>query len=168
MSLGTNIGFTVLAALGIIMVSLGLPGNTLLLLIYVIYAFMGDFQYVTLNQLAIVAVIYLMGEIWEFVVGFFGIKKEKVTWLSVMIIGIGGLAGAVLGTAVMPILGSIIGSAVGASITAFLIEYFSGNGNDRALRLAWVAARNQFIGLVGKIVFGVTLFIMFIKVVWNI
>lgn len=168
MSLGANIGFTVLAALGIIMVSLGLPGNTLLLLTYVIYAVMGDFQYVSMNQLAVVAVIYLLGEIWEFVIGFFGIKKEKVTWLSVMIIGVGGFAGAILGTAVMPVLGSIIGSAVGASITAFLVEYFSGSGDQRALRLAWVAARNQFIGLVGKIVFGITIFIMFIKVVWNI
>lgn len=168
MSIGANVMYTIAAALGIIMVTLGLPGNTLLLIVYVIYALMGDFQHVTLNQLAVVAAIYLLGEVWEFAVGYFGIKKEKITWLSVIIIGIGGFAGAVAGTAVMPVLGSVIGSALGASVTAFFVEYFSGKDDKRAVRLAWIAARNQFIGLIGKIVFGMTIFIMFIRTLWNI
>lgn len=153
-----------LAFVGIIMTSLGLPGNTLLLILFVVYAFWGDFLSVSLNTLGIVAVLYLLGELWEFFVGYLGIKKEEVTWFSVILIGIGSFLGALAGTAFLPLLGSVAGAAIGAFVTAFLVEYIGGRGHERAVRVAWAAMRNHFLGLIGKLVFGVTILIMFIKV----
>lgn len=162
MEIFVRLGLGVLAFVGLLMTSLGLPGNTLLLLLFLVFAFLGDFVSVTINMLGIVAFLYLLGEAWELVVGYLGIKKEKVTWLSVIIIGAGSFLGALAGTAVFPILGSVLGAAVGAFITAFLVEYHAGKGHERAVRTAWVAARNHFLGLIGKLAVGITIFIMFI------
>ena len=156
----------ILAFLGIVMTSLGLPGNTLLLMLFVIYAFLGNFAELTLNNLAVIASLYLLGELWEFVVGYLGIKKEKITWCSVIIIGIGTFLGALGGTIVLPILGSIVGASIGSFVTAFFVEYLGGSGQERAFRVAWVATKNHFLAFVGKLIFGYTIFIMFIYVLF--
>ncbi len=152
-----------LSVLGLAMTLIGLPGNTFLLLLTAVYAWYGGFSYFSLEQLAFVAVIYLAGEAWEFAVGYLGIKKEKVSWWAVLFIGLGTVAGAIIGTSILPVVGSIIGASAGAFITAFGYEYFCGSGHERAMRVAIVAARNQFLALIGKLIAGVSILVILLR-----
>ena len=99
-----------------------LPGNSILLLSGLGFAFFDEAMYFNGRILSAMVLIYALGEAWEFCVSLFGIKKEKVSWWAVFLIGLGGFIGTLLGTAVFPILGSIIGGVLGASATAFLYE----------------------------------------------
>lgn len=152
MELTVKFALAALVVLSFIMSLLGMAGNTCLLLIAAGYAWYMDFTSLSLNMLGVIAAIYLVGELWEFIVGFLGIKKEKLSWLTVFVIGIGTVIGAVAGTLVLPVLGSLLGATAGSFITALIVEYFFGGNKDRALYIAWVAARNHFLALLGKLV----------------
>ena len=115
---------------GPLLTLVGLPGNTLMLL----------------------AGVYVFGELWEFVVSFFGIRRHKLPWSVVGLIGIGTFIGAVLGTGVFPVFGSVLGGAMGSFVMAFVYEYSQTMDCDDAFELAWKAAKLQFIAIVGKVV----------------
>ena len=90
-----------------------LPGNSILLLSGLGFAFFDEAMYFNGRILSAMVLIYALGEAWEFCVSLFGIKKEKVSWWAVFLIGLGGFIGTLLGTTVFPILGSIIGGVLG-------------------------------------------------------
>ncbi len=162
-----KIALTAMTVLSVLLTMLGLSGNTVMLFLALGYAWYVNFTSFSLEQLGIVAAIYLAGELWEFIVGYLGIKKEKVSWWSVLFIGIGTTLGALLGTAAMPVLGSLLGAMAGAFITAFIVEYFWGQDKSRAARVAWVAARNHCFGLLGKLAAGVTMAIIIIRALFS-
>ena len=98
--------------------------------------------------------IYALGEIWEFVLSFFGIKRQvkDISWWGVFLIGCGTFAGTILGTTVFPVLGSVIGGAIGAFAMAYLYEYLRSHNMQHAGALAWQAAKMQFVAMLGKLV----------------
>ena len=142
---------------------LGLGGNTALLLLLVGYAALGGFTVVTLNQLALVAVFYVLGELWDFLISFLGIKKEKVSWATLILIGIASVLGSLLGTLILPIAGSLLGAAGGAFAAAFGAEYFSGANQERAFKVALAAAKNHLWGIIGKLAAGVVMLVIVLR-----
>ena len=98
--------------------------------------------------------IYALGEIWEFVLSFFGIKRQvkDISWWGVFLIGCGTFAGTIMGTTVFPVLGSVIGGAIGAFAMAYLYEYLRSHDLQHAGALAWQAAKMQFVAMLGKLV----------------
>ncbi|MGM9569883.1 MAG: DUF456 domain-containing protein [Phascolarctobacterium sp.] len=143
-----------------------LPGNTILLVTGLAFAFFDEAMYFNGRVLSAMVLVYLLGEAWEFCVSLFGIKKEKVSWWAVLFIGMGGFVGTLFGTAVFPILGSIIGGVIGASATAFLYELARTGLQKDAAHLAWEAAKMRFLAILGKICAGMALAALLIKQVF--
>lgn len=132
-------------------------GNFLLLGTAVVYAFLENFRHFDEGFLLTLFVIFALGEFWEFFMSFFGIKKEHVSWLTVFLIGIGTLVGAVFGTMVLPLFGSLVGGAGGAFLVAYVVEYSRTNNGNDAWSLALTAFKMQFLAMLGKIVAGVVM-----------
>ena len=143
-----------------------LPGNSILLLTGLGFAFYNESAFFSGRLLSAMVLVYLLGEAWEFCVSLFGIKKEKVSWLAVLLIGMGGFAGTLMGTTILPILGSILGGVVGASATAFLYELARTGMQKNAAHLAWEAAKMRFFAILGKICSGIALAALLIKQVY--
>lgn len=148
---------------GPIMTLFGLPGNTLMLGAGLIYAFMDEARYFDGRIIALLILIYVFGELWEFVVSFFGIKRQSLPWKAVFIIGLGTFAGAILGTGFFPILGSFLGAALGSFVMAFLYEYLRSDNKDEALRLAWAAVKIQCFALMGKFIAAAAMAVLLVK-----
>lgn len=155
-----------IAVLGPLLTIFDLPGNTLLLLTGLGFAFFNENMYFSGRLLSAMILIYVMGEAWEFCVSLFGIKRQKVSWLAVLLIGTGGFVGTVLGTAVLPILGSIIGGMIGSAVMAFVYELARTGMRGDALHLAWEAAKMRFFALIGKLAAGIALAALLVKQVF--
>lgn len=143
-----------------------LPGNSIMLLTGIGLAFFDEARYFSGRLLSVMILTYLLGEAWEFCVALFGIKKEKVSWLAVLLIALGGFVGTLLGTAFLPVLGSIIGGMAGAGITAFFYELARTGIRKDAAHLALVAAKTRFFALLGKVVAAITLAVLLLKQVY--
>lgn len=143
-----------------------LPGNSIMLLTSLGLAFFDEAKYFSGRLLSVMILIYLLGEAWEFCVSLFGIKKEKVSWLAVLLIAFGGFMGTLLGTALLPVLGSIIGGMAGAGITAFFYELARTGIREDAVHLAMIAAKTRFFALLGKVAAAITLAALLLKQVY--
>lgn len=153
------------AIIGPLLTVFDLPGNTLMLLTGLGMVFLCENLNPEVNYLLAMVAVYLIGEGWEFFVGLFGIRREKVSWFAVFCIGIGGFVGTVVGTGVFPILGSFIGGVVGAFLAAFLYEYLHSGTSKNAFHIAWAAAKMRCFALLGKLVAGMVLAIMLVKII---
>ena len=153
------------AVLGPLMTIFDMPGNTLMFLTGIGLVFFCEDISLEINSLLIMAIVYVVGECWEFVVSLFGIRKEKVSWLAVFLIGCGGFIGTLVGTGFFPILGSFLGGVIGAFIAAFIYEYLHTGGSKDAWHLAWVAAKMRFLALLGKLTAGMVLAVMLVKII---
>lgn len=152
-----------IAVLGPILTIFDLPGNTLLLVTSFIFAFFDEAMYFQGKLLSAMILIYAVGEAWEFCVELFGIKRKKVSWSAVFLIGLGGFIGTLLGTLIFPILGSLLGGMAGAFVSAFLYELHRTGISAQAMELAWAAAKMRFLALIGKLAAGIALAALLIK-----
>ena len=140
-----------------------LPGNTLLMAGAVGFCVYDPDRFLDLRVIAGLALCYAIGEIWEFVVSFFGIRREHVPWCEVAFIAFGTLAGTIIGTLAMPVLGSVLGGALGAFTLAYVYEYVRNHDHDGALDLAFKAAKYQCLAMAGKLVANFAMAILVIK-----
>lgn len=131
-----------------------MPGNTLMMLTGIGFAFYNPAKYQDMRLLTAMAFVYVFGELWEFGLSFFGIKKvaKKMPWWAVGILGLTTFAGTVCGTLVLPVIGSVVGGAVAAFLAAYVYEYGRTRSNRYAGALAWKAAKMQCLAIAGKLV----------------
>lgn len=153
------------AIVGPLLTIFDLPGNTLMFLTGVGMAFLCENINPDLNYMLAMVIVYLMGECWEFFVSLFGIRREKVSWFAVFCIGLGGFVGTIIGTGLFPVLGSFAGGVVGAFLAAFLYEYIHSGNSKNAFHIAWAAAKMRCFALLGKLVAGMVLAIMLVKII---
>lgn len=151
------------ALLGPVLTIFDLPGNSLLLLTGLAFAFFDEAMYFNGRLLSAMVLIYVLGECWEFCVGLFGIKRKKVSWFAVFIIALGGFAGTIIGTMVFPILGSVVGGIIGAFVAAFFYELLRTGVTGDAWQLAMKAAQMRFLAIIGKLAAGLALAALLIK-----
>ena len=153
---------TVLAFTFIILTMFGFAGNTMLMILAILYAMGDGFIHLTSTNLLWLTALYIIGEAWEFLVGYLGIRREKVDYLTVFVIGVGSLLGSMLGTFLLPGIGSIVGAAIGAFLTALLFQRMRGVDNDKAWRVACVAAVMHLVALMGKVIVAIIMFILLV------
>ena len=138
-----------------------LPGNTLLLLTSLMFAFFDEVLYFNGRLLSAMVLIYALGEFWEFCVGLFGIKRSKVSWFTVIFIALGSFAGTLLGTLIFQILGSLLGGMAGAAARAYELAHTGVSA--AAVQLAWTAAKMRYFAMVGKLAAGIALAALLLK-----
>lgn len=133
---------------------LDLAGNWWLLVVALGYGMYTDFQIYTLELLLYLFIAFVIGEIWEYGIGFLGIKRKEVPWSVVFLIGVGAVFGAIVGTMFFPILGSVLGGALGACVVAYAYEYKKNRDKEEAKKLALITFKAKFLAIAGKILVG--------------
>jgi uncharacterized protein YqgC (DUF456 family) len=122
--------------------ALGLPGNWVLLVLTIGYAFLTHFERVGWGMLGVMAGLAGLAEILEFVVGLAWTAKRGVTRRGTLGAFLGGLLGAILMAEVLIPLGAMLGAFGGTFAGAYLLEYSGERKRDAALR----AGRAAFVG----------------------
>ena len=156
----------IIVVLGPILTIFDLPGNSLMMLTSLGFAFYDEAKYFDMRLLSAMVLIYVLGEAWEFCVSLFGIKRYKVPWVAVLFIGVGGFFGTLIGTGFFPILGSFVGGVCGAFVTALIYEYLRSGMRQDAWHLAWETAKMRFLALIGKMCAGIALAILLVKQIY--
>ena len=137
----------IIVVLGPMLTIFDLPGNSLMMLTSLGFAFYDEAKYFDMRLLSAMVLIYVLGEAWEFCVSLFGIKRYKVPWVAVLFIGVGGFFGTLIGTGFFPILGSFVGGVCGAFVTAFIYEYLrSGMRQDEISCAYWQDVCGDSVG----------------------
>ena len=156
----------IIVVLGPLLTIFDLPGNSLMMLTSLGFAFYDEAKYFDMRLLSAMVLIYVLGEAWEFCVSLFGIKRYKVPWVAVLFIGVGGFFGTLIGTGFFPVLGSFVGGVCGAFVTAFIYEYLRSGMRQDAWHLAWETAKMRFLALIGKMCAGIALAILLVKQIY--
>lgn len=153
----------IIIGIGPVLTLLGFSGNTLMLIASVWFAYADETRFFDFHLMIAMMLVYVIGELWEFLVSYFGIRKKKLPWGAVILIAIGTFIGAVVGTGFLPIFGSVIGGAIGSFLTAYIYEYCKTSNSENAFSLAYQAAKMQFLAVLGKLVAAIVMAILLVK-----
>ena len=151
---------------GIILTLLGLPGNLFILLVAVLYGWQDDFSRLTGMPLLVLAGLWFAGELLEFFAGIGGAKSERASWRGAFAAFAGLITGGILGTFVLPIIGTVIGALLAGSAVGYYMEYRESKDKTKARRVAWGVARGQLIGMAVKFVIAVGMSAIIIYKLW--
>jgi len=138
---GVVLFYILLLALNIT-IFLGIPGGWIAFGGIVVYDLATGFTAVGWRWLIVMAVILLVGEVIESLLGLVYVAHKGASKWGVLGTFIGGIVGAIGGSFVIPFIGSIIFGFIGAFVLAVLFEYMYYKSMDRALQMGFFA----FIG----------------------
>lgn len=150
-----------LNGLWLALVLFSLPGNWLMVFTTTLFAWWWRDERVFSGwTLIAVAVLALVGELIEFFAGMVGARKAGAS-LKASLLGIfGAVGGAMVGTALFPVVGTIIGACLGAGIAVWVVEVSRGEQPDRSLEMAVGAGIGQFLGILGKFTVGIVIWLV--------
>lgn len=143
---------------------MGLPGTWLLL------ALAGGAEWITEPQLfsagtAVAAVLLAVaGETWEFLASSTTAKRAGAGRRGAVGALLGGIAGAIAGTLLIPvpIIGTLVGGGLGAFALSSTLEREGGRELGEALRVGRAAAAGQLLGVLGKTVAGGGVYVLLV------
>jgi len=112
--------------------------------------------------LVAIAALAAAGEVVEFIASAVGVRKAGGTRLGGLGALVGGLAGLVAGTFLIPIplVGSLVGTCAGACVGAMTFEAAGGRGAKQSARLGLAAGAGRLAGTLGKFVIGVLIYLI--------
>jgi uncharacterized protein len=152
----------ILMLTGLFLNILGLPGLWLIVLSYIVYAWVTGWNiYVGLASIVVLLLLALGAELVEFLAGAAGSHAAGGRKRGMLGAIVGGIIGGIVGTGVIPIpiVGTIVGACAGAFIGAFALEYADKDA-DHAMRVGIGAAKGRFWGIVWKSAFGILMFLV--------
>ncbi len=147
----TKIVLMAVLLFGIVLTAAGFAGNWLILFAAIGYAWYDGFQHLEYAALSIIAVIFISGEILEFVSGIIGARRKKAAKRTIPAAMLGAFIGGIWGTGMLPLLGSLAGAVLGAYAAAAIAEYSKVKDWDAAQEVALGVAKGQFAGAVLKL-----------------
>lgn len=133
---------------------IGLPGNTMLFVIAIIYSIFKHFETLLWYDLIILAVLLGAGELIELLGSHAMTPKELRTGKTLFLSIIGSLAGAIICTPVLPVIGTIAGSILGLSITLYVISRKAERNPQQAIKDSLKGTLGRIYGTAGKMVCG--------------
>jgi uncharacterized protein len=108
--------------IGFIAVFFNAFGTFIILAGAIAYAYLTEFSIITVNTLIILSILFIVGELLDYVFLIFGAKKFGASNKAVIAGMVGGILGAMMGIALLGI-GALIGGFIGIFAGAFLMEY---------------------------------------------
>jgi len=139
----------VLVLAGLLAIVLGLGGNFILLGLSLVTAWVGGFHYLTLWVWLVLLGLAVLGEVVESLLGVAAARGFGASRWGMLGAFVGGIAGAAIGTAWLPVIGSLIGAFAGAFAGAFVAEMLAGRSASESTR----AGVGAFLGRMGATVF---------------
>lgn len=147
-------------AVGLALTVYTLPGLWVMLGGAAIYAALTHRGYLGTGSLVTLLVLAVGAEIGEFAFGGAGAKKAGGSKWGV----VGAIVGAILGglflTIPFPIVGTVVGICLGAGAGAAAVELVLGKPVGQSLRIGFGAAKGRLLGIVGKFVVGLVMFLL--------
>jgi uncharacterized protein YqgC (DUF456 family) len=151
----------VLNALWLVFTLFAIPGNWLIVITTAAFAWWQRGQEVfSIYTLIFIAVLAFFGEVVEFFAGAGGARKAGAGWLGAMAAIFGAIAGAIMGTFVLPLFGTIVGACLGAGLAATVVELAMGRTPDASIRSGFGASLGHLIGSTVKFAIGVALWLI--------
>jgi uncharacterized protein YqgC (DUF456 family) len=145
---------------------LGLPGSWVALAGIVIYDLATGFSSVGWVILVVMAGIAVVGEVIESLFGLVYVAHKGATKWGVLGAFVGGLAGAIAGSTVMPFIGTVVFGLVGAFAGAVLFEYVYYRSLDRAVQTGFSAFIGKLAAMFVKFALGLVIIGLFIYKSW--
>lgn len=169
-------GLAVVNLVWVALVLAGLPGNWLMLITTLALAWYrwqpdlpADQQMFHPATLIVLVVLALVGELLEFLAGFAGARRSGSSWWG-SLAGIGGaMVGAVAGTMLipLPLVGTLMGAGIGAFAGTAIVERHRGQGVHESLKRGAGASVGQLLGIFGKLLMGVAIYVIsLVAAVW--
>jgi len=155
-------GFYLGLLVGLLFIPLGLGGTFIILGDAVLLGLLTGFERVGWVALIAMAGLAVVGEIIESVIGVFTVRKFGASRWAMLGTFVGGIAGAALGTPVMPVIGSLAGAFVGAFAGAFGAEILYRRQMQASLRAGWGAFVGRLLAVLIKFELGVVMIIIVI------
>ncbi|WP_442482468.1 DUF456 domain-containing protein [Aeoliella sp. SH292] len=152
----------VIAAAGLVISVFGLPGLWLMVAAAVGYTLAAGDAVLGWQVVAVLAVLALASEIFEFLAGAAGSSSAGGSWRGIVGAAVGGIAGGIVGVPI-PVVGPILGAILGAAIGAGVLELTSGKTSmEQAGHIAVGAAKGRFWGALSKLVFGTIMLVVLV------
>ena len=152
-----------LLILSSLLVYLGLGGNFILLGLALVHALVTGFAPIGWGLLALLAGLALMGEGIEFLVGTFYAARKGATKSSLGLAFVGGLLGAAVGNALLPLAGAVLGSFVGAFAGAVVGQYRHEKRLDPSFRIGGHAFLGRLLAILIKHLLGLIMVFLILR-----
>lgn len=146
---------------------LGIPGGWIAFGAIAVYDIATRFSTVGWKWLVVMAVVLLVGEIIESLLGIVYVARKGASRWGVLGTFIGGIVGAIGGSFIVPFIGSIIFGLIGAFVLAVLFEYMYYKSLDRALQTGFFAFIGKLTAMFVKLVLSLGNLCVFIYLSWR-
>jgi uncharacterized protein YqgC (DUF456 family) len=157
------------AAVGLLVNIVGLPGLWLIVASLAGYAWLTGFDvYVGWPSLISVLVLAGLAEVAEFVAGSAGAAEAGGSKRAMLGAIVGGVLGGVLLSIPIPLIGAIIGACLGAFLGSAVIELAIRRDLLHSMRVGTGAAKGRFWGIVIKLAFGAVMLLVVAVAAWPV
>jgi hypothetical protein len=160
-----NVLFLLLLGAVLLLHMISLPANWIFLGLTVLYALLTGLSPVGWWTILVLAILAGLGELLEFLVGVSYTARRGATRWGVVGTFVGGIAGGILLSSVVPPLGALAGAFGGSFLGAVLFEYLAHERVDAALRSGRAAFLGKVFGAVAKTLCG---FWMWAVLAWQL
>ncbi|MBC8206932.1 MAG: DUF456 domain-containing protein [Kiritimatiellales bacterium] len=126
---------TLLCGIGVFISTLAFSGTWLVLAAALITFFAAGVP--TLGTLIVFTLLCITAEVIEALAGYFGVQKRGGSKRAGLAALAGGLIGAVIGSGILPIIGTVLGLLAGSFALAFLVEWNRLKHHEQAAHIAW-------------------------------
>jgi uncharacterized protein YqgC (DUF456 family) len=161
------VAFYVLLFVLNICIFLGIPGGWIALGVILIYDLVTGLSTVGWKWLVVMAVVLVVGEVIESLLGLVYVAHKGATRWGVLGAFLGGLAGAIWGSFIMPFIGSVIFGLAGAFAFAVLFEYLYYRSLDRALQTGFFAFIGKLSAMFVKLMLSLCNLAVFVYLSWG-
>ncbi|KPK98955.1 MAG: hypothetical protein AMJ95_01465 [Omnitrophica WOR_2 bacterium SM23_72] len=132
-------------------------GTLIILLGSLFYAFITEFSIMSPKVLFILLILYLFGEVLEYVFIILGAKKFGASNAAIVGAIIGGIVGAIAGVSLMGI-GLFWGTIFGLFLGAFLVELIIQKDLIRSLKAGAGSVLGRLGSVFAKVLIAITMF----------
>lgn len=156
----------VLMVLSLMLIFLSLPGNWVILILAGLWSFFTQAAGFGWSFFALLIGLAALGELVEFLAGYFGSKRYGGTNKGSVGGMIGAVAGAILCAPFFFGLGALPGALAGSFTGTFLMEKSHGMESQAAINAAFGSTLGRFGGFVVKLGIGISMVWMCATRIW--
>lgn len=159
--------FILVLFIGIFSIIFGFPGTVIILIDTVIYSLITGFKIIGWKIIAVLIILSLIAETFDFVLGSAGAKKFGSSKKGVIASVIGGIAGALLMTPFLLGLGAVIGAFLGGFTGTFLVELIEQKNLKPAFRAGYGTLIGRIAGIFAKSFFALVMIIIILSKIYS-
>jgi uncharacterized protein YqgC (DUF456 family) len=159
--------FILVLFIGIFSIIFGFPGTVIILIDTVIYSLITGFKTIGWKIIAVLIILSLIAETFDFVLGSAGAKKFGSSKKGVVASVIGGIAGALLMTPFLLGLGAVIGAFLGGFTGTFLVELIEQKNLKPAFRAGYGTLIGRIAGIFAKSFFALVMIIIVLSKIYS-